>query len=183
MGPEKYQNLVQMLFEQARKNGTKPFLWAKSEGRFQAQSWDEVVDQVARMSRALIKEGVQAGDRVALISENRPEWLIADFAIMAAGAITVPAYTTSTTSDYQHILENSRAKGVIVSTAKLARTVLPAAHLSDSAEFVIAMEEPRLTQSINARMLRWTMCWRHNPPVWMRCGKPPLPYRARMLRV
>lgn len=52
MGPEKYQNLVQMLFEQARKNGTKPFLWAKSEGRFRSQSWDDVVDQVARMSRA-----------------------------------------------------------------------------------------------------------------------------------
>lgn len=155
MKPEDYQNLVEVLFDQAEKYGEKPFLWVKLSGSYQPISWAETASRVARLSRALIAQGVRAGDRVALISENRPEWLIADFAIMAAGAITVPAYTTSTTADYQHILENSRARGVIISSARLARTVLPAVHLSDTAEFVIAMEDPNISQSLNARVVMW----------------------------
>ena len=56
-----------------------------------------------------------------LVSENRPEWLIADLGIMAAGCVTVPTYTTNTTRDHQHILANSGASAVIVSTQKLAK--------------------------------------------------------------
>ena len=62
-----------------------------------------------------------------LVSENRPEWLIADLAIMAAGCVTVPTYTTNTERDHQHILDDSGARAVIVSTQKLAKTLLPAA--------------------------------------------------------
>ena len=62
-----------------------------------------------------------------LVSENRPEWLIADLGIMAAGCITVPTYTTNTERDHTHILGNSGAKAVIVSTQKLARNLMPAA--------------------------------------------------------
>ena len=68
--------------------------------------------------------GIERGDRVALIRENRPEWVIADFAIMSAGAITVPAYTTNTVDDHRHILGNSGARAVIVSTAALAARVV-----------------------------------------------------------
>jgi len=102
-----------------------------------------------------VAEGIRAGDRVVLVSENRPEWLIADMAIMAAGGITVPAYTTNTTGDHRHILENSQARGAVVSTARLARQLLPAAHQSDALDFVIAMEPPKVSQSINARILDW----------------------------
>jgi long-chain acyl-CoA synthetase len=56
-----------------------------------------------------------------LVSENRPEWLISDLAIMAAGCVTVPTYSTNTERDHQHILDDSGARAVIVSTAKLAR--------------------------------------------------------------
>ena len=77
------------------------------------------VGPVVRGDVLLLKEG----DRVVLVSENRPEFCIADLAIMAAGCITVPTYTTNTERDHQHILDNSGAKAVIVSTAKLARTL------------------------------------------------------------
>ena len=60
-----------------------------------------------------------------LVSENRPEWLISDLAIMAAGCVTVPTYITNTERDHQHILDDSGARAVIVSTQKLARTLLP----------------------------------------------------------
>ncbi len=134
------QNLPLLFFQQARKYGDKPFLWRKVEGTYQPISWTEAARQANLLSRALRARGLQTGDRVCLISENRPEWLIADVAIMAAGGITVPAYTTNTVDDHRYILDNSGAKAVIVSTAKLAQRLVPAASRAPSVEFLVAME-------------------------------------------
>ena len=156
--PDECSNLVQMFLERAEQHPHRTFLWARREGGFRPLTWQETAAQVARLANALVALGIARGDRVVLVSENRPEWLIADFAIMAAGAITVPAYVTNTPRDHLHILENSGAKAAIVSTARLARAFLPAAHQSDSLRQVIAIEEPRLKQSINAEIHPWEDC-------------------------
>ncbi len=156
--PDECSNLVQMFLERAEQHPHRTFLWARREGGFRPLTWQETAAQVARLANALAALGIARGDRVVLVSENRPEWLIADFAIMAAGAITVPAYVTNTPRDHLHILENSGAKAAIVSTARLARAFLPAAHQSDSLRQVIAIEEPRLKQSINAEIHPWEDC-------------------------
>jgi long-chain acyl-CoA synthetase len=134
------QNLALLFFERARAHGDKPFLWRKIDGVYRPLTWTEVARQANLLSRALRARGLQAGDRVALISENRPEWMIADLAVIAAGGITVPAYTTNTVDDHRYILDNSGAKAVIVSTAKLAQRVVPAAARAPSVEFLVAME-------------------------------------------
>ncbi len=118
----------------------EPFLWSKQEGTWTPLSWAEVAKRVASLAAALKAQGLKPGDRVALVSENRPEFCIADLAIMTAGCVTVPTYTTNTERDHTHILENSGARAVVVSTAKLARTLLPAVVRSSTCEFVIAME-------------------------------------------
>ncbi|MFT0650828.1 AMP-binding protein, partial [Lactiplantibacillus plantarum] len=97
----------------------------------------------------------QCGDMVMLVSENRPEWCIADLAVMAAGSITVPAYTTNTTRDHEHILDDSGARAVIVSTQKLAKTLLPAAIRSNNCEHVIAIEPIPGSQTGNVQYHHW----------------------------
>jgi long-chain acyl-CoA synthetase len=82
-----------------------------------------------------------------LVSENRPEWLIADLGIMAAGCVTVPTYTTNTIRDHAHILGNSGAKAVIVSNQKLARNLIPAVITSTDCHHVIGMEDLRAGQA------------------------------------
>ena len=134
------RSLPAMFFENAGERAGRPFLWAKREGKYRPLSWREVESAVTRLARALIAYGIEPGDRVALISENRPEWVIADLAIIAAGAITVPAYVTNTGNDHRHVLGNSGAHAVIVSTAALASRVLPAAAQTPSIRFAIAME-------------------------------------------
>ncbi len=134
------QNLLLLFFQQARANADKPFLWRKVDGVYRALTWAEAARQANLLSRALRARGLQPGDRVCIVSENRPEWLIADVAIMAAGCISVPAYTTNTVDDHRYILDNSGAKAVIVSTAKLAQRVVPAASRAPSVEFLIAVE-------------------------------------------
>ncbi|MBT2135305.1 long-chain fatty acid--CoA ligase [Croceibacterium sp. LX-88] len=140
-------NLVRLFFTRADELGQRPFLTAKIEGAWTSISWTEAARQVCLLAESLRSMGLKDGDRVVLVAENRPEWAIADLAIMAAGCITTPAYTTNTERDHLHILDNSGAKAVIVSSRKLAEPLLPAIVRSGIARQVIAMEPLRAGQA------------------------------------
>ncbi len=141
------RNLVSLFFLRADELGDKPFLWAKREGQWRSISWRESASQVCLIAENLRALGLRDGDRIALISENRPEWCIADLAIMAAGCISVPTYTTNTERDHVHILDNSGARCVIVSSDKLARPIVPAMIRTGIAEHLIGMEPLRRSQA------------------------------------
>ena len=151
---ESAQNLVELFLRRADELGDKPFLAAKIDGRWQSISWREAARQVCRLAQGLREMGLHDGDRVVLVSENRPEWAIADLAIMAAGCITTPAYTTNTERDHEHILANSGARAVIVSSQKLAQPLLPAIVQSGIAEHVIGLEPLRTAQG-NFAVHQW----------------------------
>ncbi|RFP66111.1 long-chain fatty acid--CoA ligase [Hymenobacter lapidiphilus] len=99
---------------------------AKIDGRYQPMSTDEVVRQVNEASLGLRALGIGKDDKVALISLNRPEWMIADFAIAQLGAVSVPMYPTITTEDYKFIFEDAGVKAVLVSDQKLLDKVTEA---------------------------------------------------------
>jgi long-chain acyl-CoA synthetase len=151
---EHFTSLTQMFFARAAAQGDKPMLWARREGAWRAISWRQAAQRVASLAAALRAIGVGAGDRVMLVSENRPEFCIADLAIMAAGAVTVPTYTTNTTRDHEHILTDSGACTVIVSTAKLARPLMPAV-VRSRATRVIAMEPIKAIQAGEVATYDW----------------------------
>jgi long-chain acyl-CoA synthetase len=150
---ERFDNVVSLFLTRAGEKGDKQFLWAKREGQWRATSWSEAARQVAALAASLKRIGLQPGDRVALVSENRPEWLISDLAIMAAGCVTVPTYTTNTTRDHLHILENSGARAVIVSNQKLAKNLIPAVLTSNECRHVIGLEPIRSGQAPD-----WVSC-------------------------
>ena len=153
---DSFPNLVTMFFARARHRGDAPFLWAKHDGAWQSISWSDVAQQVAAFAKSLRKLGLEKGDRVMLVSENRPEWCIADLGIMAAGCVTVPTYVTNTERDHQHILDNSEARAVVVSTAKLAKILMPAALRSSQAEFIITMEPQPAMQHGQLSLHQWS---------------------------
>ena len=152
---EHFPNLVAMFFKRASQGGDGPFLWAKRDGQWQSTSWRQAAETVAALAAALKRIGLRPGDTVMLVSENRPEWCIADLAIMAAGCVTVPAYTTNTTRDHLHILEDSGARAVIVSSEKLAKALLPAVLQSNVCEHVIGIEPIRPPQSGTVSFHDW----------------------------
>ena len=127
-----WPNLVAMFLGQAAKRGDQPFLWEKIDGTYRPMSWRVVAGQVAAIAASLRAHGLAAGDRVMLLAQNSPRWVIADLAIMAAGGITVPTYPTNTASDHAHILTDSGAVMAIVSTAALARPFFQAARKARS---------------------------------------------------
>ncbi len=131
-------SLPAMFFANTAEIGDRGFLWERCDGAWKPVSGAKARSDAAALSNALKSLGVVKGDRIALISENRPEWLIADIGIMAAGAISVPAYVTNQVSDHLHILRDSGAKGAIVSGPALARNLLPAAREA-GLDFIITM--------------------------------------------
>lgn len=146
---EPFPNLVTMFFARAAERGDSPFLWTKQSAAWVATSWADAARQVASLATALTAIGLKRGDRVMLVSENRPEWCLSDLAIMAAGCVTVPTYVTNTERDHLHIIENAGACAIIVSTAKLAKTVLPAVLRSNQAQIVIGLEDMRVPAAID----------------------------------
>jgi long-chain acyl-CoA synthetase len=152
---EDWPNLVTMFFRQADRFGERPLLWRKRDGRYAPLTWREVGDRICMLARGLRSLGIARGDRVVLVAENRPAWPVADFAIMAIGAVTVPAYTTNTEADHLHILENSGASAVILSTRKLAQHLFPAAMRCPHIRFVISIDDLGLHQRPNFEVLTW----------------------------
>ena len=149
-------NLVELFLKRADEGGDKPFLGAKRDGTWTTISWREAADKVCLLAEGLRAMGLVDGDRVMLVSENRPEWCIADLGIMAAGCITVPAYTTNTERDHVHILDNSGAKAVIVSDDKLAQPLIPAIFRTGIAEHIIPIGTVRGYQGGNLHCHGWS---------------------------
>jgi long-chain acyl-CoA synthetase len=154
--PDLGPNLVELFCRAAKRGADQPFLWAKHEGVYRAWSWRRVAREMQLLRRALLAQGLNQGDRVLLVAENRPEWLIADIAIMAAGGITVPAYTTNTIADHSYLLEHSGARAVVVSTAALGKRLLPAIAKGGTVELVISMEPLAEADQLRATVLTWS---------------------------
>ena len=150
------QSLVGLFLQRAGEQGDKPFLTAKGAEGWQSISYAQAERMVCLLAASLRRMGLADGDRVMIVSENRPEWCIADLAIMAAGCITTPAYTTNTEGDHRHILDDSGARAVFVSDAKLAKALLPAIIKAGETRPVIAMEElPSAHQSGAVELHQW----------------------------
>ncbi|WP_404334882.1 AMP-dependent synthetase/ligase [Sphingomonas sp. MMS12-HWE2-04] len=160
---EQFENLVQMFFTRAAQKGDAPFLWHKAGGAWQSTSWAEAARKVASLAAGFKSLGLKPGDRIMLVSENRPEFCITDLAIMAAGCVTVPTYTTNTERDHQHIIENSGACAIVVSNSKLAKTLLPAAIRSSSARMIIGIDDLRPGQQSSLGFHDWNDLIAKNP--------------------
>jgi long-chain acyl-CoA synthetase len=117
-----HQSLAQILEEQARRYGSRVFLRDKSDHRWQDHSWRSVADRVARLRAGLHHMGIKPGDRVAILCDNSPEWVIVDMAALGLGAIVVPLYTTGGAEETRHVLTDCGARLLALdSTQRLGR--------------------------------------------------------------
>lgn len=153
--PDLGTNLVTMFRRSAQTGGDRPFLWAKTQGTYRPWSWRRAEEEVRLIAGCLAQLGVVPGDRVLIVSENRPEWCVADLAILTSGAITVPAYTTSTTDDLAYLLGHAEAKAVICSGHHIAKRLLPAVAQSPSVRLILFMEPLDDVGALPVSALSW----------------------------
>src|SRR5262245_18475235 len=110
------QNLPELHRVQAERLGPRIALRSKRHGLYHDLAWRDYRDHVAACAAALIEVGIQPGDRVGLVAENRVEWLIADLAILTAGAINVPIHAPLAAPQIQFQLADAGAVWLFVSS-------------------------------------------------------------------
>ncbi len=123
----------------------------------QALGWSpisaaELYRSAVGVSQALASWGIRKGDRVAILSENRPEWTITDFAILSLGAITVPIYSTQTAEQTSFILNDSGARLIAVSTQAQLEKIL-AVQQHTSVERVLLMDAVETAHAVHMQRL------------------------------
>jgi len=126
----------------AERYPSRPALSSKppKAKEWQTLTYAEIAAQVKRVALGLQALGIAPGDRVALLSENRPEWVIADLAILSAGAVSVPIYPTLPASQVAYILQDSGAKGVVASDAKQLQKVAQSRETAPEVALLISMD-------------------------------------------
>jgi len=112
----------------------------RGEHGWEAISADRALADVETLGLGLRHLGLRAGDRVALLSENRYEWALADLALVGLGAVTVPVYPTLTAEQCRFILQHAEVRGVIVSTAEQLAKIRAVQRELRHLEFIIPME-------------------------------------------
>lgn len=136
-----WPNLASMMFALARGWPDKPMLRAYRDGAWVGMTWGRFGRMAASCARNLRAAGVSAGDRVVLCMENRPEFPIAETALMAIRAVPVPSYTTNTIDDHAHLLRDSGARAAIVSTPALADRLRAAAAKAGGLDLLVVIDD------------------------------------------
>ena len=123
----KFNNLPELFYFQADKNeNNHHLLKLDSNNQVVSMSWLETKNLTKKIHNFLANKYLGELERVLLVSENRPEWMASDIAIMSNKLICVPNYTTYTSRDFEHILNDSQPVGLIVSNKNLLQTILTA---------------------------------------------------------
>jgi long-chain acyl-CoA synthetase len=143
-----WPNLAAMMFARARQAPARPMLRHFANGAWHSIDWQTFARQAASLARHLRAHGVAPGDRVLIVAENRPEYPIAETALLAIRAVPVPVYTTYTVEDYAHVLRDCGARAAIVSTQDLANRIVAAYAASthpqaaEPLELLVMLDDP-----------------------------------------
>ncbi len=114
MNFKNFENLLDLFFNKYQNQNENDIFLESLADEKNKYSWKKTFLSVKKFSQ-IIKNNSNSGERCLLISENRPEWMISDLAIMLSGLITVPAYTTYSTKDYDYIIDDCKPSIIIVS--------------------------------------------------------------------
>ena len=135
---DKINSLVELYFKKCEEiDPNRPFLKWLKPGK-PSYSWGEIKERIFKLSSKL-QTLIQEGDRCLILSENRPYWLMADIAVMNAGGISVPIFTTYSSNDYEYILNDCKPSLIIVSNNDQFKKIKK--HVNLNEQKIISFEE------------------------------------------
>ncbi len=141
MNLDNLNNLIELFANQANKHNKRDtFLEWLNPSNKKKYTWEQTEKNILNLSK-VIKENIKEGDRCLLVSENRPEWFVSDLAIMLAGGITVPAYTTYIEDDYKYLIEDCEPSLVIVSNNEMLKKLNNTINKKDFIKKVITLDQ------------------------------------------
>ena len=134
-------SIPQVFFDRAAQRGDKTAHMVKRDGAWREISWQELRDTVRCVARGLLTLDLQAGDRVAILSDSRAEWVQCDLGIMAAAGVTVPIYASSTPDQAAYILQNSGATAMFIDTSAQLDKILSVRDQVPTLKHIIMMTD------------------------------------------
>jgi long-chain acyl-CoA synthetase len=137
--PELFPTLAHAFDSQARKYGSRTLLKQKRDKVWRDFSWHEISERAGKLRAGLIRMGIQPGDRVAILSDNSPQWVIVDQAVLGLGAVTTPLFTTSGTEEHRHVLNDSGARVIAANGEDMVKKVIALGGTIPSIEGIIAL--------------------------------------------
>ena len=114
-----YQSLAEMFLAQVERYGDRPLYRFVKDGHWESYTWQDSLHRVRQIALGLVSLGVKKGDRVAILSANRVEWSLIDWANICIGALTVPIYPSNTSAQVLHFLDHSESTILFVDSVKL----------------------------------------------------------------
>jgi long-chain acyl-CoA synthetase len=140
MGSSDFSTLNELFLKAIEEHNKPDCLLYKSDGQYRGMSSREALRKAAALASTLEGLGARPGERIALLSENRPEWTLTDYGILGMRAVTVPLYPTLLEPDLEFILRDSESKGIVVATDVQLRKVLNVWSRLPALKFVLAMD-------------------------------------------
>ncbi len=137
--PDQIATLHELFEHQAAKYAARAFLRDKRNKAWTDHSWSAIANSATRLRTALAWLGIRPGDRVAILSDNSPEWVIVDQAVLGLGAIVVPLYTTSGIDETRHVIADSGAKVIAANGADHVKKLISIAPSIPNVSAIIAM--------------------------------------------
>ncbi len=134
------QNLALLFRDTVDRFPQKKALIFKQDGKFIACSWKELAGRVDSLASAFLEKGLKPGDRIAILSENRPEWALVDLAAQHVGLITIPIYPSLTPEEIRYILADGGVSALAVSGKALFEKIPPIQPSLPALKFVIGFE-------------------------------------------
>lgn len=144
---DNFATLAQAFENRAQKYGARTFLKDKSNKIWHDHSWAGIADAAARLRAGLQKIGIRPGDRVGILSENSPQWVIVDQAVLGLGGVVVPLYTTSGPEETRHVISDSGAKVVAANGAEHVKKLCALAPSLPELSTILAMHSGAAPQS------------------------------------
>ena len=135
------QHLANLIFQSAQTYANEPAMRIKTDEQWHTRSYQEVGETVRQIARALLGLGVQPGERVGIFSQNRPEWTLVDFAILAIRAISVPIYATNTKHQAAYIVDETEMAILFTGSQENYDKILAIADRSPSLKHIIAFDD------------------------------------------
>lgn len=143
-----FETLTELFLNLSKKyRGTDKVAFARkltSDGSYQTIDWNMLHEDVMGLAAYLVKHGVEPGDRVAILSENRYEWAVVDLALQLVGGVNVSLYSTLPAEQCQYILDNSEAELFFVSTGIQLKKAIQIFDECEDVRQVIAFEQPKV---------------------------------------
>jgi len=134
-------SLPAAMYRAAQRCAAEPAQWHRENNEYLPITYVQMACRIRYLACGLIRAGIKAGDRVAILMENRPEWAVIDYAILSVGAVTVPLYCSYRPQDISYVLNDAGAVAVFTSGGKLLTHLLGAVEHCSDLRHIYALEK------------------------------------------